>query len=190
VAELPPLVSAIAAGDAAAFGQWVAGGEPRIRRSLASFAATVDTEAVVQETLLRIWQVAPRFKADGRPDGLLRLAIRIARNLAISEVRRSRVQPMEIERLQREADRHAEAPVVSDPMLRELIRRCHELLPSNPAAALAQRIASRGGRHDADLAEEIGMKLNTFLQNIRRARIGLTKCLKGQGVALPEAVTR
>ena len=34
----------------------------------------------------RVWQVAPRFKPDGRPDALLRLAIRIGRNLAVSEL--------------------------------------------------------------------------------------------------------
>ena len=58
----------------------------------ASFAAVVDVEAVLQESLLRVWQVAPRFDADGGPNGLLRLAIRIARNLAVSELRRTRTR--------------------------------------------------------------------------------------------------
>ena len=42
-----------------------------------------------------MWQVAPRFERDGRPNGLLRLAIRIARNLAVSEVRRTKARPVE-----------------------------------------------------------------------------------------------
>lgn len=99
MADLDTHLSAIVAGDADAFGRWVAGAEPRVRGSLASFAAVVDTEAVVQETLLRIWQVAPRFRPDGRPDGLVRLAVRIARNLAVSEVRRARVAPAEADEL-------------------------------------------------------------------------------------------
>ena len=49
----------IAAGDADAFGQWLAAAEPRVRGSLASFARVVDTEAVLQEALVRVWQVAP-----------------------------------------------------------------------------------------------------------------------------------
>src|SRR5262249_49975157 len=78
----------IQAGDADAFGRWLAGAEGTIRLSLRSFAASVDTEAVLQEALLRVWQVAPRAVPDGRPNVLLRLGIRIARNLAISERRR------------------------------------------------------------------------------------------------------
>src|SRR6185437_5928786 len=68
---------AIAAGDAGAFGRWLAGAEPCLRQSLRPFAARVDTEAVVQEALLRTWQVVPRHAPDGRPNSLLRLALRI-----------------------------------------------------------------------------------------------------------------
>ena len=60
--------AAHAAGDAQAFGRFLAGAEQRLRRALASFAARVDTEAVLQESLLRLWQIAPRFVADGRPN--------------------------------------------------------------------------------------------------------------------------
>ena len=78
---------AIAQGDDQAFARWVARAEPRIRRSLSSFAGRVDTEALVQDALLAVWQVAPRFQPDGRPEGLLRLGIRIAQHRAISELR-------------------------------------------------------------------------------------------------------
>lgn len=177
-------LTAIVAGDSAAFGRWVAGAEPRLRGSLRSFAAVVDTEAVVQEALLRTWQVAPRFKTDGRPDGLLRLSMRIARNLALSDMRRARVEPMEAEQLERTADAAVDAPVAPDPLLRQLIRRCLDALPSQPATALRQRLAARGNAHDRQLAAAAGMRLNTFLQNIRRARAGLAKCLENQGVQL------
>lgn len=184
MADLDTHLPAIVAGDTAAFGRWVSGAEPRIRASLASFAAVVDTEAVVQETLLRIWQVAPRFKADGRPDGLVRLGVRIARNLAVSEARRDRVRPEEADVLERKAAAHADAPVPPDPMLREQIRRCIAALPEKPAQAILQRIRARGRSHDQDLAEAIGMRLNTFLQNVRRARVGLSRCLERSGVSL------
>src|SRR6185295_3065115 len=93
-------LTALAAGDAGAFGRWLAGAEPCLRASLRPFAARVDTEAALQEALLRTWQVAPRHTPDGRPNSLLRLAQRIARNLCIDEARRARAAPMEEEALE------------------------------------------------------------------------------------------
>ena len=182
MADLDRYLPDIAAGAPDAFGHWVAGAEHRLRLSLASFATAVDTEAVVQETLLRVWQVAPRVEPDGRGDSLLRLAVRIARNKAIDELRRARVDPTQLEALGRAAEHPQPAP--PDPMLRRLIRRCLSLLPDRPKRALRKRLQAAGGRHDADLAAELGMKLNTYLQNIRRARLSLAGCLERQGVQL------
>ena len=83
-------LAAIVAGDADAFGRWVAGVELGLRGVLRPFAAVVDTEAVLQETLLRVWQAAPRHTPDGRPHGHFRLAARTARNRAIDNARRAR----------------------------------------------------------------------------------------------------
>ncbi|MCA9284988.1 MAG: hypothetical protein KDA22_07235 [Phycisphaerales bacterium] len=173
----------IAAGDPRAFAAWVAAAEPRVRLSLSSFAARVDTEVVVQETLLRIWQVAPRFAPDGRPDGLIRLAVRIARNLAVTEVRRRRPELVDDAML----DEHAAAPVPPvdppDGALRAAVERCLEALPTKPRQAIQARIAGAVER-DRVLAENIGMKLNTFVQNVRRARLALTACLRKHGFPL------
>ena len=49
-------LTAIAAGDATAFAAWLAGAELPLRRRLRPFASSVDTEAVLQEALLRVWQ--------------------------------------------------------------------------------------------------------------------------------------
>src|SRR5690606_14601871 len=73
VIDLDVHLAAIVAGDTRAFGRWLAGAEAPVRDSLRSFARVVDVEAVLQEALLRVWQVAPRFEPDGRPNGLLRL---------------------------------------------------------------------------------------------------------------------
>jgi RNA polymerase sigma-70 factor (ECF subfamily) len=176
VTALDQLVPAIVAGDADAFGRWLAGVEPRLRASLSSFAEQVDAEAVLQECMLRIWQVAPRFVDDGRPDALVRLAIRIARNLAIGELRRRRIDPATC--LQVEP---AETVVPGDPLLREVIAGCREKLPGKPAAALQARLDG-AWRPDVELAEELGMKLNTFLQNFTRARKLLADCLSKHGI--------
>jgi DNA-directed RNA polymerase specialized sigma24 family protein len=179
--DLDQHLGAIQAGDPDAFGRWVAGAEPIVRRGLRSFAAEVDTEAVLQETLLRVWQVAPRLERDGRPNGLLRLAGRIARNLAISERRRPHADaadPAEIDL--------ASAPAVSalDPFLRRTLEECRAELPGKPAQALEARLACGGLEPDEALAARLAMRPNTFLQNFTRARRLLAECLKRHGIDL------
>ncbi len=178
--DLDVHLTAIIAGDAHAFGRWMASAEPTVRLSLRSFAAVLDVEAVLQESLLRVWQVAGRFERDGKPNGLLRLAIRIARNLALSEVHRTRAAPVPAEELERHP---APEPRDPDPMLRKAIGDCRAALVGKPRLALDARLAGAGGSLcDADLARSLGMKLNTFLQNFTRARQLLADCLRKKGV--------
>ncbi len=182
--DLDAFAPAIAAGDADAFARWLGAAERVVRESLRPFAAAVDAEAVLQEALLRLWQVAPRFRPDGRPNGLVRLALRIARNLALDELRRARAAapapPDELERAAEAAG--ARGPRVPDPFLREAIERCREALPEKPALALAERLANAGADPDERLAERLGMRPNTFLQNFTRARKLLAECLRKRGV--------
>jgi RNA polymerase sigma-70 factor (ECF subfamily) len=184
--DLDLYLSAIAAGDAGAFGRWLAGAEPCLRESLRPFAARIDTEAALQEALLRTWQVAPRHTPDGRPNSLLRLALRIARNHAIDEIRRARSTPMDDEHLEQAlAEGDPPSPRgAPDPLLRRVIDECRRLLPGKPAQALAARIESGGRDPDEMLAERLGMRLNTFLQNFTRARKLLAECLEKRKVDL------
>lgn len=175
-------LAAIVGGDRRAFAMWLAGAEMNVRESLRSFAAVVDVEAVLQEALLRVWQVAPRFEPDGKPNGLLRLGVRIARNLAISEVRRTKATPVDPPKLE-ELDSGI-APYTPDPLLREAIVDCRSKLPPKPRQVLDTRLESGGGQDDAELAEAIGMRLNTFLQNFTRARALLAECLKKRGILI------
>jgi DNA-directed RNA polymerase specialized sigma24 family protein len=174
----------IQGGDAEAFGAWAADAERPLRLSLRAFCEQVDTEAVLQEALLRVWQVAPRFVPDGQPHALLRFAVRTVRNCAVSEVRRLRPE-LELEALLAEVDAQAAvAPDLPDPLLRRAIARCRAALPGQPAAALGQRLAASGGEDDLTLATRVNMKLNTFLQNVTRARRLLRLCLERAGVSL------
>lgn len=173
------LLPLIAAGDSRAFGQWVAGCEHSLRLSLRKFAASVDTEAVLQEALLRVWQVAPKFSPDGKPDALLRFAQVTARNVALSEVRRLGTRPP--------AEELPDVAVVvssPDPLLRAAVKDCRDKLPGKPRLALEQRLESAGSDDDHVLAERVGMKLNTFLQNFTRARKLLAECLQKRGIDL------
>lgn len=183
MSNLDTHLASIAAGDPDAFARWVAGAEHRVRASLTSVSDSVDVESVVQETLLRMWQVAPRVTSDGKPNSLLRLAVRTARNLAISDLRRRRVRPDVVTRLQTQAVDDRVEPIAPDPMLRRAIVDCREKLPGKPAVALDARL-SGPGTPDPTLATQVGMKLNTFLQNVTRARKLLAQCLKKRGIDL------
>lgn len=190
ILDLDQHLPAIVAGDAEAFAAWLAGAEPQVRASLRRFATHVDTEAVLQEALLRVWQVAPRYPGDGAANGLLRLCVRIARNLAISEARRSRSLSLDIDALQQLAG-EAEPPEwqdtgEADPRLRQAVHDCRERLPRQPARALAARLDAAGAEADRSLAARLGMRLNTFLQNVTRARKLLADCLRRRGVALKD----
>lgn len=176
-------LSAIAAGDARAFGQWMSAAEPRVRLSLRSFAAQVDTEAVVQESFLRVWQVAPRIEPDGKPEVLLRFTVRVARNLAIDHVRRARrMLPTDAATLDRMRDADVPPVQAPDPLLRATIERCRNALPKKPAQALTARLSVGGQSPDTTVASSLGMRLNTFLQNLSRARRLLAACLSKHGV--------
>ena len=179
MADLDIHLAAIGARDRRAFAAWVAGAEMSIRASLRRYAAWVDAEAVLQETLLRIWRLAPKVQPDGAPNALLRLAARIARNLAVDEARRRR-RPIP-------DDLHGRVALVEpvgDPWLRRLVAECREKLGHKPALALDARIGSAGGEPDAVLAGRLNMRLNTFLQNVTRARRQLADCLRRKGVAV------
>ncbi len=179
---------AVVAGDTDAFGRWLAGAERPLRASLRSFAVRLDTEAVLQECLLRIWQTAPRVEVDGRANALLRWGLRIGRNLALSELRRARVESWEIDALERLAGRieeFAEEVALPDPLLRRTIEECMRRLPRKPALALTLRLHGAGNAPDVSLARSAGMKLNTFLQNFGRARRLLADCLAKRGIDVP-----
>jgi RNA polymerase sigma-70 factor (ECF subfamily) len=184
--DLDAHLPGIAGGDPEVFGRWVAACELTLRLGLRSFAAHVDTESVLQETFLRVWQVAPRFEPDGRPNGLVRLAARIARNLAISEQRRLRTDPADPIALdQTPPDSGAPAPrPTGDPFLRQAIADCRGELPGKPAQALAARLEAGGAEPDEVLAARLSMRPNTFLQNFTRARRLLADCLRRHGIDL------
>lgn len=182
--DLDVHVPAIIARDTHAFGAWMAGAEGEIRASLRSFAAAVDVEAVLQEALVRVWEVAARFEPDGKPNGFLRFAIRIAKNLAISEARRMRTTP-----LAEEGAELARDPEEPDPLLRATIAKCYAALPDKPRLALDSRLSAAGGLADDQLAKGLGMRLNTFLQNFGRARRLLAECLKRHGITIFEELS-
>ena len=112
------------------------------------------------------------------------MAVRIARNLAIDELRRRRPKVVGDERLLATLADPVAREAVGDPLLREHIVKCRELLPRKPGLALTARLEASGGRPDEDLAQQLGMNVNAFLQNFTRARRFLAECLRRAGVEL------
>lgn len=175
-------------GDQDAFADWMGSVELPIRISLRHYARAVDVESIVQETLMRMWILAQ----DGRRElsgenASLRFALGMARNLARAEARR----------LGREVHlpggEEQEAVVEPDPpptpALRRAILECIGQLAGRPHRALVARLAGEGLVPDRDLARRVGMTLNTFLQNIVRARRQVRGCLEGKGIRLREVLS-
>jgi DNA-directed RNA polymerase specialized sigma24 family protein len=79
-------------------------------------------------------------------------------------------------------------PEFPDPALGKAIGECMERPPAHPRNALAARIGE-GHLPERELAQGLRMKVNTFLQNIVRARRLLTDCLERRGVRLGEILS-
>jgi RNA polymerase sigma-70 factor (ECF subfamily) len=174
VAEL----QAIAAHDEDAFTRWFARHDIALKRSLRSFAAIVDVEAIVQETAIRVWSHASSITADGRPGFLVRWAATVARNMARTEARRSgRLQFVE-------SPPETPAPVdhPPDPAFTARAQRCFKQL--SPKLRLAmERVRDHGGSQSLrDVAAAIGMTHDSIRQNLTRARRALEECLESHGI--------
>ena len=133
-----------------------------------------------------MWRLAPGLELHGG-GASLRYALKLARNLAISEARRLRtIRRVDIEEVDDDPGVSVPPDPIPDPRLRRAILACVEKLPSQPRAALDARIHEGGIRPDRDLARGLEMQLNTFLQNIVRARRFVAACLEKAGLPLKE----
>lgn len=183
--DLDRLLAPIQAGDRGAFAEWVTLATPCLVRRLYPYAPAIDPQEILQETLLRLWQQAPRFVPDGQPNAFLRFAVRCARNLACDGLRRSRRAPQPVGdlTLSPAAERQlATEPLEPDPALRRLLKAGLARLPAGPRAALEARLGGRAALPDSVLAARLGMRPNTFVQNIVRARRRLASYLAAAGV--------
>ena len=184
--ETDALFARVRAGDREAFAEWAGRIEHPVRASLRPFARGADLEVVLQETLLRMWLLATR---SGRElvgeNASLRMALAVARNVAREELRRARRgSPVPLEGLENAPELAVDPAPEPDPGLARAIRECFERLPVRLRSALLKRIAEGAFRSDRELAAELDLKLNTFLQHVVRARRSLAECLGRKGVEL------
>ena len=155
------------AGDADAFAEWMKMVEHPLWRSLARFARHIDLEVVVQETFLRMWIVAcdPGRHLEGEYASL-KFALRVARNVGLEELRRTRCGSTV------SFDEQPEPPVCfdfPDPLLKKTIYRCFDLLPQKPKSAMAARL--QDGHRSFQRRAPIRLRLPPRLA-VRRPRAG------------------
>lgn len=187
--RLDELFLLVRSGEPDAFADWMGMVEIPLRRSLQKFARAVDVEVVIQETFMRMWLVArsPERTLEGR-NASLKFAFRVARNVALEELRRYRldrfVDLAELEDLLE----CSYDPEPADPALARAIADCFRHLPDKLRIALTARLQG-DCQPDRVLAERLRLRLNTFLQNIVRARRAMEKCLEGRGVRLREVLS-
>ncbi len=169
--------------DHEGFTDWVRRVEVPLRASLRRFARRVDVEAVLQEGLLRMWVLAPTLVLEG-DDASLRYALRLVRNLALREAERlGRFDPLDPAGTENSTEATVDPEPPSDPALRQAILDCIARLPQKPREALLARLRGQGLAPDRALAERLRMSLNTFLQNVVRARRHLARCLESRGIS-------
>jgi len=174
-------------GDWAAFKEWMGRVERPLHHSLRRFARAIDTEGIVQETLVRMWHWS---REPDRPwtgeNASLRSAIRVAHNLARNMARKHRREHL----LPPDDLPHEPGPILGpsepDPLLRRIIRRCLDALVGPLRRAMRVRLES-GQLPAREQAAEAGMTVNTFHQNIARARRHVDACLEKHGVHEHEA---
>lgn len=188
MSEVDTLFARARAADSAAFADWMGGVELPIRLSLRRFARAVDVESIVQETFLRMWILAqdPERSLEGT-DASLRFAIGMARNLARAEARRMGRETLLPPEDLPEVAVHPDP--TSDPGLMLAIRECIEKLSKKPMEALRARLQWGAMLMDRELAQQVGMTLNTFLQNVTRARKLVLICLERRGIPLEEVLS-
>lgn len=176
-------------GDRNAFAAWMSKVEIPLRRSFSRWARAVDVEVVIQETFLRMWLLAcdPQRPLEGS-HASLKYAFGVARNVALEEIRRYRQDRfVDLSALESLPEGRCEADP-PDPALARAIAECMDRLPAKPRSAMWARV--RGAcLPDRELAKGLKMKVNTFLQNIVRARRLLRRCLEQRGVRLGEILS-
>lgn len=173
--DLEDLLARCGLGDRAAFRSLYAAAGPKLFGvSLRILQNRSDAEEAVQETFVKIWHNAGRYRP-GRGSAIGWL-VSIARNQAIDQLRARKAPTRDIADMVELADQGPtpEASAVGADERRR-IDGCLDRLPDDRASAV--RAAYLDGHSYDELAQRFGVPLNTMRTWLRRALLALRECL-------------
>ncbi len=161
------LVERARRGDEAAFAKLVDAYSLRIFRIVRRMSPdTMEAEAIVQETFWRFWNRLPRYDA-ARP--LLPYLVTIASNLARDRYRRERqLVAIEEDGFFGERSRPDIEEELDHADVLQALSRAVEALPFTYRAVVSLRY--EGEMSYEDIAETLGLPLNTVRTHLRRAK--------------------
>ena len=137
-----------------------------------------EAEDVAQESLLRLWHHADRWKAGG--SGIAPWLKKVTVNQCLDRLRRKRfVSSQEVPEREDEtplADRQIEGEEVS-----RVVKNCIEALPDRQRAAVILTYYEEQPNNNA--AESLEMKLKAFESLLFRARASLKDCVERKGIS-------
>jgi RNA polymerase sigma-70 factor, ECF subfamily len=145
----------------------------RVFALIARIVGAQEAEELTQEVFLRAFRGLEKFRGDAQlSTWMYRLAVNAALSHATRTVARSRRTASEDELLSLPA---AEAPVGSDPRLRERLRGALERLPAGYRAVLVLHDVE-GLQHD-EIATILGCRVGTSKSQLHKARAQMRKFL-------------
>lgn len=175
------LLQRIRLGDASAFDDLITRHQSALRAHLRRYVSQTDTEDLLQELWLRVWQRAGQWQG-GKP---LAWMLTIATNLALNHLRRRQVLPTTLE----EEELLELSPTPSDALLpgpeeeviwRDEVRRVSsalEMLPEEKQQAL--RLIRIEGMSLREAADRLGVPIGTVKSRLHHARKLLMEHLEG-----------
>jgi RNA polymerase sigma-70 factor (ECF subfamily) len=164
---------------------------PKIKRYLSRLVGESESEDLIQEVFLKVNQKLKTFRGESR--ALSTWVYRIATNVALDRVRSPSFQKMVRDRLSKDSVAEGEiatevkvvwtgmkAPSIEQQLIRkemnECIRDFIEKLPENYRAVLI--LSELEGQKNQEIAEILGLSLDTVKIRLHRARAKLKKELE------------
>jgi RNA polymerase sigma factor (sigma-70 family) len=176
------LMAQVAARDAAAFRWLIDAHGPRAQRiGWRMLGDGVEAEDVAQETMLRLWDHAARWKPGG--PGVAAWVTRVAMNLCLDRLRRRRL--VRDEAGPERADDGAAADAgLNEERLRERVAAAVSALPERQRAAIILTYYEEQSNIMA--AQTLDMNVKAFESLLLRARQALRKGFEATGVLTVE----
>lgn len=178
-------LASAAQGDAAAARALAGALGPRLfRQAYRVLGSRAEAEDVAQDTLLRLWRMAPRWDADGSAS-VAGWCHAVARNLCIDRMRRSggARATASLDEIEAPADPApgAEAQMQSAARMRALEAALRALPARQRQAVVLRHIEGMG---NPDIAEALGVSVEAAESLIARGKRALASALAGRRDAL------